>query len=107
MMGLLTALIGPISGAFSKWQDKRGEVKAAQHDATIARIKAGESSWKDEYLVIIWSYPIISGFIPYLQDSTMRGFEFMTGLPPWYVGGWVTISLSVFGITKIMNIKRK
>ena len=102
-----TALISPIAGAISTWQEKRGEVKAAQHTATIARIQAGESSWKDEYLVLIWSYPVISGFIPGLQESTMRGFEFMAGLPPWYVGGWVTISLSVFGITKIMNIKRK
>jgi hypothetical protein len=102
-----SALIGPISGALSKWQEQRGEVKAARHTATIARIEAGESSWKDEYLVIIWSYPVISGFIPGLQDSTMAGFTFMAGLPPWYVGGWVTISLSVFGLTKIMDIKRK
>lgn len=100
-------LIAAVTGAVGKWQANRGEIKAAQHTATIARIKAGESSWKDEYLVLIWSYPIISAFIPRLQDSTMAGFTFLQGLPTWYVGGWVTISLSVFGITKIMSIKRK
>jgi len=105
-MTALTTLIGPVSNMIGKWQERRGQIAAAKHEANLERIKAQSGSWKDEFVLIIWSVPILAAFIPSLQDNAFAAFDYMKELPEWYMGGWVAISLTIFGVDKIMKVKK-
>jgi len=101
-----TALIGPVVDLVKTWSTRRSEVKQAEHQARLAAIAAGDRSWKDEYIVLIWSFPVISMFIPGLQDYSFSALDNLSKMPNWYLGGWLAISLSVFGIKELVNFKR-
>jgi hypothetical protein len=77
-MEMLTALIGPIS------------------------------SWKDEWLVILFSIPLILAFIPGMEDIVSRGFQQLEQMPEWYqysLGVIVAASFGVRSATKLFNKK--
>jgi len=101
-----TALIAPISKIVGTWQEKRAQVNDAKHEANLARIKDASSSWKDEILLLMWGYPVTAAFIPPLHENTVKAFEFIHDLPSWYVGGWLAISLAIFGVDKVAKFKR-
>ena len=74
-----TGLVGDIA-----WE------KAAQENA----------GWKDEMLVIIFSLPLIAGFIPGLDVYVDRGFHAFDSMPDWYQASIGVIVASVFGVRK-------
>lgn len=104
-MGALTVLTGPVANMVGSWQARRAQVSVAKHEANLKRIEQQKGDWKDEFLIIIWSAPLLCAFIPALQDNAFRAFEYMSKLPDWYMGGWVAISLAVFGIDKVLKFK--
>lgn len=99
---LATAAINWISG----WFENRAEVGKAKAAATAERVKTHLAGWSDEFLVLVWSYPFISVFIPFLAPYTKQGFENLALLPEWYVAGFITITFAVFGIDKLFAYKR-
>jgi len=101
-----TALIAPIAGLLGTWQKNRREIADARHQANLERIRSHSSSWKDELIVILWGYPVVSAFIPPLHDNTIAAFAFMHTLPNWFIGGWIAISLAVFGVDKVAKFKK-
>ena len=104
-MTALATAIGPVSNMVSQWQERRSQVAQASHEAKLERIRAQKNDWKDEFLLIVWSTPILISFVPPLQDSAFKAFDYMKELPEWYMGGWVAISLAVFGVNKFMKVK--
>ena len=105
---LLGKLIGPVSSAIGKWQDRRREVAQAKHEASIERIKAQRGDWKDEAVLIIVTYPFITMFLPFepLQRNTFEAFERLSNLPEWYVGLYAGICMAVFGIQAIPKLRK-
>lgn len=62
-----------------------------------------KTSWKDEYLTIIFSVPLILAFIPYTQQAVLEGFNTLNKTPDWYlvlVGGIVS---AVFGLRWLVS----
>lgn len=102
----LTSLIAPVSNMVGKWQENRAQVSQAKHEAKLERIKSMDNDHKDEFLLGIWSAPFLAAFIPGLQPYAFKAFDFLSQLPGWYLGAWVAISLSVFGVDKIMKVKK-
>lgn len=101
-----TALINPVGEAIKTWQKNRSEAGQARHEANMARIKDHSTSWKDEIVLLVWSYPVVSAFIPPLQENTSQAFLYMQDLPEWYLGGFIAISLAVYGVNKVARFKR-
>ena len=67
----------------------------AQEDAKI--------SWKDEYLTILLTIPLILAFVPYTQQAVLNGFNTLQQTPIWYltlVGGVVA---SAFGLRWLIS----
>ena len=86
---MLAALIGPISNIASTWLEGKVEEKKAQSATKVAKAqaeavvmqkkatgeidwdlemaRASSSSWKDEWLVILFSIPLILAFIPGME----------------------------------------
>ena len=42
-------------------------------------------SWKDEYLLILFSIPLVGAFIPLYQDDIRKGFAVLEETPEWYI----------------------
>jgi hypothetical protein len=95
-----TGLVGTLATIFGGWVDRKSRVAEANAAAQIEN--AGkvieQSGWKDEFVVLIWSMPAIMAFIPGLQSYSEKGFKNLATAPEWYIVGWVSISLAIYGI---------
>ena len=103
---MLTALIGPISNLAGTWLEGKVEEKKAQSASKVAKaqaeaivmqkkatgeidwdleaIKGASTSWKDEWLTILFSIPLILAFIPGMEQVVANGFAQLQAMPEWY-----------------------
>ena len=80
----------------------------AEIDWDLEAIKGSQKSWKDEWLTILFSIPMILAFIPGMEGVVQRGFEQLDSMPEWYQVSLACIVAASFGIrsaTKIFNRK--
>ena len=66
-----------------------------------------KTSWKDEYLTILFSVPLILAFIPATQESILKGFETLNKTPDWYMMLVMGIVAAVFGLRWLIGRKIK
>jgi hypothetical protein len=64
----------------------------------IEAIKGGKESLKDEWLVFLFSIPLILAFIPGCEEIVSRGFEALDKCPTWYKAAVSAMIASVFGL---------
>ena len=127
---MLTALIGPISQLASTWLEGKVEKTKAETGAKVAKakaeavimekkatgeidwdleaIKGSQNSWKDEWLVILFSIPLILAFIPGMEEVVANGFAQLETMPQWYqysLGVIVAASFGVRSATKFFGKK--
>ena len=127
---MLTALIGPIANLAGTWLEGKVEKTKAETGAKVARAKAeatimekkatgelewdlemargSQSSWKDEWLGILFSVPLILAFIPGMVGVVANGFEQLEAMPQWYqysLGVIVAASFGVRSATKFFGKK--
>ena len=127
---MLTALIGPIANLAGTWLEGKVEKTKAETGAKVARAKAeatimekkatgelewdlemargSQSSWKDEWLVILFSVPLILAFIPGMEGVVANGFKQLEAMPQWYqysLGIIVAASFGVRSATKFFGKK--
>jgi len=126
----ITALIGPALGLLNTWMDGKVEQSKANTGAKVARAKAeaavmerkatgelewdmemakgGQSSWKDEWLTILFSIPLILAFVPGMEDVVSSGFAQLASMPEWYqysLGAIVSASFGIRSVTKAFGKK--
>ena len=127
---MLAALIGPISDLAGTWLQGKVEKTKAETGAKVARakaeatimekkatgeidwdleaIKGSQNSWKDEWLVILFSIPLILAFIPGMEEVVANGFAQLETMPQWYqysLGVIVAASFGVRSATKFFGKK--
>lgn len=127
---MLGALIGPISQLAGTWLEGKVEKTKAETGAKVAKakaeavimekkatgeidwdleaIKGSQSSWKDEWLVILFSVPLILAFIPGMEGVVANGFSQLDAMPEWYqysLGVIVAASFGVRSATKFFGKK--
>lgn len=120
------AIVGKLLGGFGEevagyYRDKQKlkhqrelaklEGKIAYEEAKIRRAENSEgrdhewelesirnSGWKDEWVLILLSVPLVLVFIPATQSTVMVGFETLQQTPEWY--RWLTMSIfaAIYGI---------
>ena len=117
---MLTALIGPIANLAGTWLEGKVEKSKAETGAKVARAKAeatimekkatgelewdlemargSQSSWKDEWLVILFSVPLILAFIPGMEGVVSNGFAQLEAMPQWYQYSLGIIVAASFGV---------
>lgn len=86
MTGLLSVITTLISTAASWTKDRADQTRQML------------TGWPAGYLLIVWSYPFISGFVPPLAARTAAGFDNISAMPDWYVNGFLTITAAVFAV---------
>ena len=127
---MLTALIGPIADLAGTWMSGKVEEKKAQSATKVAKAQAeaivmqkkatgeidwdlemakgSQPSWKDEWLTILFSIPLILAFIPGMEDLVRNGFQQLEQMPEWYqysLGVIVAASFGVRSATKFFGKK--
>ena len=83
--------------AWEQALSKRAEASEGRdHEWEIESIK--NSGWKDEWVLIVLSIPMILVFFPWTQPYIATGFEHLQQTPDWY--RWLTtmIYAATFGI---------
>ena len=126
---MIQALISPIANLAGTWLEGKVATTKATAEAKVVKAKAeasikeklatGElkweqtmaeastSSWKDEYLVILFSIPLILAFCgDWGKAIVEQGFEALNTCPEWYkytLGVIVSSSFAVRGIQRIFR----
>jgi len=92
---------------------QKAEYAEAVHQRKIELVKAGltadmnwemefarqaETSWKDEYTLIVVSIPAIMAFVPGLTKYVTAGFGALALTPGWYQLMLVTLFFATVGI---------
>ena len=117
---MIGALIGPIAGLASTFLEghlatatantdmKVAEAKAKANimerqatgdiDWDLEAIKGSQNSWKDEWLVILFSIPLILAFIPGGEEIVKNGFAQLEQMPEWYQYSLGVIIAASFGV---------
>ena len=76
-------------------------------------LEARQSDWKDEFILILLSVPIVMlGFAvwsdnPAHMEKMQLFFEYFSNLPFWYQSIFVCVIASVYGLKATDLIKRK
>lgn len=100
---MINLLLSLITDTFADWFKNKQETDKLVKVARIERAKNHLSGYSDEFLILVWSYPFISLFIPALRQSTSDAFNHLSTLPDWYVAGFLSITFAVFGIDKLFK----
>lgn len=129
---MIGALVGPISELLGTWLRGAVETKAAETEAKVAKAKAeaqimlsaatseaewervmaqaSTSSWKDEWLTILFSIPLILSFCgDWGRNVTEQGFAALEVMPDWYqytLGVIVAASFGIRSATRFFGAKR-
>jgi hypothetical protein len=77
-------------------------------DWDLEMAKGSQSSWKDEWLVILFSVPLVLAFIPGMEGVVANGFQQLEAMPQWYqysLGVIVAASFGVRSATKFFGKK--
>ena len=115
-----TALISPIASLAGTWLEGKVETKKAETASKVATAKAeaiimekkatGEidwdleiakskaNSWADEWLVILFSIPLILAFVPGMEEVVANGFAQLEAMQQWYQYSLGVIVAASFGV---------
>ena len=127
---MLNLLLGPIAELAGTWMSGKVEEKKAQAKTRVAKAEAeaivmqkkatgeidwdlemakgSQSSWKDEWLTILFSIPLVLAFIPGMEEVVANGFARLNEMPEWYqysLGVIVAASFGVRSATKFFGKK--
>ena len=127
--GLITlgsAIVSGISGYFKdKSEIKKVQVEAdkllimAEAESKAKRLEreaeinydldklsmiAMDKSWKDEFLLILFSIPIAMCFFPEYRQYVEDGFKTLNIIPEWFMYIYVTMIVVIYGLRGLLRM---
>ena len=122
MFNLAGPLFSSVGNLATTWLD--GKVAANKAEATIrmkeatgdidwdfAAIRATQWSSKDEYVLILFSIPLVLSFCgEWGRAIVADGFQALSGMPDWYqysLGAIVAASLGTKGLAKFFGPQKR
>ena len=125
-IGPIFDLVGNIFGGVNDHFKAKREIKAMETQTKLAILVKrqtadidwdtqamlnAETSWKDEWFVILLSVPAVMAFIPGLSQYVGLGFAELAKAPDWYLGAFGIAVAASFGVrsfaNKMINRKKK
>ena len=112
-----TFLQGRLERAKANTEMKIAEAKAratvmekqatGEIDWDLEAIRGARNSWKDEWLVILFSVPLILAFVPGMELVVLNGFSVLNQMPEWYQYSLGVIVASSFGVRAATKFFRR
>ncbi len=115
--------------AMENWQKRKNarveaeiELEQARVKATIATadkaqdaeinwdllaVKNMDTSWKDEFYVLLFAIPLVLCFVPGADVYVERGFAVLQGTPEWYQWAIAIMVAASFGYRKFADFWNK
>lgn len=114
LIGSLTGLATSIIDGKTQIKLTEAEIKKKQLtgeiDWDLAAIQATQNSWKDEWITLLFSIPLILAFCgDWGNDIVQRGFTALETMPVWYqysLGGIVSASIGMRSVSKYFGAKK-
>jgi|TARA_B110000444_G_C18594183_1_gene479894 hypothetical protein len=108
----LTRMIGQkVIGGIQHKIEKDKIIKVKEIEAiksvNIEQIKASTTSWKDEYLVVIFGLVFVANFVPHLQDYMERGWAILNQADPLFWYAMLALISGSFGMNLTNKLKGK
>ena len=108
----LTRMIGQkVIGGIQHKIEKDKIIKAKEIEAiktvNVEQIKASTTSWKDEYLVVIFGLVFVANFVPQLQDYMERGWQILESAYPLFWYAMLALISGSFGMNLTNKLKGK
>ena len=108
----LTRMIGQkVIGGIQHKIEKDKIIKAKEIEAiktvNVEQIKASTTSWKDEYLVVIFGLVFLANFVPQLQDYMERGWQILESADPLFWYAMLALISGSFGMNLTNKLKGK
>ena len=115
-------LLGPIAAIGKTWVEgkvARSKAKAEAEAQVLVQAsqstadweaymaKQASQSWKDEWLTLLFSIPLILAFIPSAVPYVMQGFEALEAMPDWYQYTLSIIVAASFGVRSAIGLMNK
>ena len=115
---IIGQLLGAVGGLATSYMDGKvavqkanAEIKVKQAtgeiDWDIEAIKATQNSWKDEWITLLFSIPLILAFCgDWGNEIVQAGFAALSNMPSWYqysLGGIVSASIGMRGVSKFFG----
>ena len=122
MLAGITQILGSVGSLATSYIDgktaiQKAEAQIRMKEATgdidwdLAAIRATQSSWKDEYILILYSIPLILAFCGETgRQIVTNGFQALETMPLYYqvsLGGIISASIGMKGISKFYGKKNK
>lgn len=127
---MLQALIGPVGSLVGTWLEGKVETKKAEAASKVAKAKAeatimekkatgeidwdltmadaSKHSWKDEWLTILFSVPLVLAFCgEWGRGIVADGFAALSTMPEWYQYSLGVIVASSFAVRSATKFFRK
>jgi hypothetical protein len=127
---MIGALIGPIAGLASSWLQGKADKNAAEAKLKLSEAEAkakillsektsvadwerimaqgSQTSWKDEYLALLFSLPLILSFTgEWGRETVSQGFAALEAMPDWYQYTLGVIVAASFGIRSAAKLFRR
>ena len=90
---------------------KRFKEATGEIDWDLAAMRASQSSWKDEWLTLLFSIPLVLSFMgEWGRGIVADGFTALAGMPQWYqiaLGAIVSASFATRSAGKFFNGMKK
>ncbi len=117
---MIGALINSLTGLATSVIDGKTQVKLTEAevrkkqltgeiDWDLAAIKGTDNSWKDEWITLLFSIPLILAFCgDWGNDIVAKGFMALEVMPQWYqiaLGGIVSASIGMRSVSKFFGKK--
>jgi hypothetical protein len=121
-MSLVSSLLGSLGGKVVDAVDNRSqrkhdeklkkiELDELKHKTRIEMVQRGQeidnsweleqiknSGWKDEFILLLLSIPLVMSFIPQMQPYVVNGFKALSLTPQWYQWLILAVFSAVYGI---------
>lgn len=75
---------------------RAAQSEGRDHEWELESIR--NSGWKDEWVLVVLSIPLILVFIPYTQDTILQGFIALESTPDWFKWLVMAIYAATFGL---------
>ena len=114
LIGSLTGLATSIIDGKTQIKLTEAEIKKKQLtgeiDWDIEAIRATQNSWKDEWITLLFSIPLILAFCgDWGNQIVQAGFTALEVMPAWYqysLGGIVSASIGMRSVSKFFGGKK-
>ena len=85
--------------AWEQAKTRRAEISEGHdHDWEMQSMVIHTKGWKDEFVLIVVSIPMIGAFIPQFRPYVAEGFDALSMTPWWYQALLTAIFFAVYGM---------